>query len=346
MTMHAMKTTVRLLLCVLLACAVAHGQETNKAGTTAAQFLKIAVGARGTAMAGAVSAVVNDASALYWNPAGLLEVPRLSLYATHTNWIADIDHEYAGLVVPVGDNSRFGISATLLTVGEIEITTEQDPRGTGNFYKASDVAVGATYAVRMVDFFVFGTTLKYVTQSIYNESASAVAFDFGTRLYTGFNGIVIGMSYTNFGSTMKLEGRDLNRTYDPQPANSSNTGVRSSLETESWDLPTNFRVGIAWNVLGKTNTMTQSDNDRLILAVDGNHPNDSPENASVGAEYVWNDLLALRGGYHFNDDVKTWSAGVGIHWEASSSLSLGVDYALADMDRLNQIHVFSFTVEF
>ena len=341
-----MKTTVKLLLSVLLACAVAPGQETDKAGTTAAQFLKIGVGARGTAMAGAVSAVVNDASALYWNPPGLLELSRLSLYATHTKWIADIDHEFAGLVVPVGDNSRFGISATLLTIGEIEITTEQQPRGTGNFYKASDVAVGATYAVRMVDFFVFGASLKYITQSIYNESASAVALDFGTRLYTGFNGIVVGMSYTNFGSTMKLEGRDLNRTYDPQPTNSSNTGVRSSLETESWDLPTNFRVGIAWNILGKTNTMMQSDNDRLILALDGNHPNDSPENASVGAEYVWNDLLALRGGYHFNDDVKTWSAGVGIHWEASSRLLLGLDYALADMDRLDQIHVFSFTVEF
>jgi long-subunit fatty acid transport protein len=122
MTMHAMKTTLSLFLCVLLACVVAHGQETNKAGTTAAQFLKIGVGARGTAMAGAVSAVIDDASALYWNPAGLLELSRLSLHATHTKWIADIDHEYAGLVVPVGDNSRLGISATLLTVGEIEIT--------------------------------------------------------------------------------------------------------------------------------------------------------------------------------------------------------------------------------
>ncbi len=319
-----------------------YSQSTNKAGTTAAQFLKIGIGAKQIAMGGASAGFVNDESAMYWNPAGLAEVKRISFYTSHTNWFADLQHNYFGFIIPVSNNQTLGINATMLTMDEMEITTELDPQGTGEFFEASDIAVGVTYSMQLVDFFSFGGTVKFISQSIYNESATAFAVDLGTRLNTGYAGIKIGMSFTNFGTKMKLEGRDLRKTYDPNPNNASNVGVNSNLDTESWELPVNFRVGIGWDVASGYDALLISNEHQLHFAADANHPNDAPENISLGMEYTWRKLLSLRSGYHFNDDVRNWVAGVGIVWSIPNAATMGVDYAFQNLDKLGEVH--SFTV--
>ena len=341
---------MKTLLCILVSAAClagsAFGQQDNKAGTTAAQFLKIGVGARAIGMAEAAVGLADDPTSMYWNVSGLTGVTTTTITATHTNWFAGISHQYFGIVLPVGDDHRFGLNATVLDAGEIETTTEEEPHGTGDFYKANDVAVGVSYAARLVDFFSFGATVKFVSQSIANESASAIGVDLGTTLRTGYKGITIGMAFTNFGTTLQLDGRDLHRTYDPHPNNSANTGVSSYLATESWDLPVMFRVGIGWDLVGAGDALLHDDLHAVRLAIDARHPNDAPENASVGAEYEWGQLIALRGGYFFNDDVRTWSAGGGVRWHSDGSFAVGVDYAYASLDPLGPIHVFTLTMGF
>lgn len=337
---------LRHLILLLAGLSVTWAQQQNKSGTAAAQFLKIGVGGRAVGMAGATAGITDDMSALYWNPSGVLSVSGIGVFAAHTDWFADIQHQFFGAVVPVSDDHRFGISATVLTMGEMEITTELEPRGTGTFFDATDVAVGITYATRPVTFFSFGATVKYVAQSIYNESASAIALDLGTLLDTDFKGIKIGMAFTNFGTRLKLEGRDLHRTYDPNPNNATNVGVSSNLATEEWEMPINFRVGIGWDLIGQAGAMMKDETHGLLLAADANHPNDAPENASIGLEYHWSDIIALRSGYHFNDDVKKWTYGLGFSWGIPGSFSFAVDYAFMDLDRLAAVHVFSIMMGF
>ena len=323
-----------------------YGQETNKAGTTAAQFLKIGVDAASLGMAGANAGLVNDVSSTYWNPAGLVNVKSISVLASYTDWLLDLKHQYFGVVLPVSENHKIGISAILLTMGEMEITTELEPKGTGNFFDASDVMVGLSYSARLVDFFSFGITIKYITQNIYNETASALAVDIGTKLNTGYNGIKIGMVLSNFGTRMALEGRDLQRTYDPNLNNATNIGVASNLKTETWELPVNFRVGIGWELMGKGDVMIYDETNSIKIGIDGNHPNDGPENASVGVEYKWQDLIAFRSGYYFNDDVRKLTLGFGLNWEVPQTFTLGVDYAYANLERLGAVHSISLKIRF
>jgi hypothetical protein len=338
----------KLVLSVLIIFAVnfVHAQETNKAGTSVAQFLKIGVGAKEVAMAGATAGLVDDETSMYWNPAGLVNVKKIGVYASYTDWFADVKHNFFGFVIPVGDNQAIGINATVLSMDEMEITTELEPKGTGEFFDASDAAIGVTYSVQLVDFFSFGSTVKYITQSIYNETASSFALDLGTRLNTGFAGIKIGMSFTNFGGKLKLEGRDLLKTYDPNPNNSANNGVKSDLRTEEWEMPTNFRVGIGWDVIGSYDAASLSNEHSMKLALDANHPNDAPENVAVGMEYAWKKMLAIRGGYHFNDDVRSWVVGFGLNWDVPNTLKIGVDYAYAELERLGDTHSFSMRLGF
>ena len=323
-----------------------YAQETNKAGTSAAQFLKLGVGAKEIAMAGATAGLVNNESSMYWNPAGLVNVKKIGIYASHTKWFADINHSYFGFIIPIGSDQTIGISATSLTMDEIEITTELEPKGTGEFFEASDACIGLSYSIRLVDFFTFGSTVKYITQNIYNESASTIAIDIGTQLNTGYMGLKVGMSFTNFGGKLQLEGRDLQKTYDPNLNNSANNGVKSNLSTESWELPTNFRVGIGWDAINRYDAAMLSNEHKLRIGVDANHPNDAPENVSLGMDYEWRSLLSFRTGYHFNDDIRSWVVGFGLNWQIPNSLKLGVDYAYSDLDRLNDVHTFTFNIGF
>src|SRR4030065_386361 len=71
-------------------------------GTTAGQFLKIEVGAKAIAMGGAFVSQANDASALYWNPGSLSKLQNSRVMFTHTFWLADINHDFAGKYV--GEN--------------------------------------------------------------------------------------------------------------------------------------------------------------------------------------------------------------------------------------------------
>jgi len=334
-----------ILIIILFSFSVilTNAQSTNKAGTSSAQFLKIGVGAEQTSMAGATAALVSDESAMYWNPAGLVEVRRTGFYANFTNWFADIQHNYFGFVLPISNNQTIGINATMLTMNEMEVTTELEPQGTGVFFDASDIAIGISYSMQVVDFFSFGTTVKLISQSIYNESASAFAFDIGTKLNTGFYGIKIGMAFTNFGTKLQLSGRDLERTYDPNKSSASNVGVISDLKTEAWELPTNFRVGVGWDIVNSHSAMVIDNEHKLQLALDANHPIDAKENVAVGFNYTWHKLLSVRSGYHFNDDVYTWVIGFGVNWNIPNTANIGVDYAYSELDKLGDVH--SFTVK-
>lgn len=340
---------MRIIISVIFLLATINlnfAQESNKAGTTAAQFLKIGIGANSMAMGGAVVGLVKDASSMYWNPAGLVGVRKISLFSNYNDWFQDINHQYFGLVFPLNEDNKIGINATFLNMGEMEVTTERNPTGTGTFFNASDVSIGLSYAVQIVDFFAFGINAKFISQSIYNESATGFAIDLGTKLNTGYKGIKIGMSLLNFGTSMQLDGTDLLKQYDQNQNSATNVGVQSRLVTEAWDLPLNIKVGIGWDIISNEESLLWNDMHKLQLGIDFNHPFDSPEYLTLGTQYIWHNLLSLRGGYSFNDGEKTFSAGTGIFWDISRNLLLNIDYAFVNYERLNGIHSFSVGITF
>jgi len=312
----------------------------SKAGTSAAQFLKIGVGARAIAMGEAFVASSNDVLALYWNPAGLTFIDRASFSTTHTEWFAGITHDFVGVAVPIGQGA-LGASITLLNSDEIEITTILEPDGTGIYYDASDLAISLSYARSLLDRFSVGITGKYIQQKLYNESASTMAIDIGTILHTEFYGLRIGMCLSNFGGEMKLDGPDLIVPYNRGGNIAITPDIEAKMSTEKWPLPTNFRVGIAVDLIGKTGkSVVSSHSSRLTLAVDGSHPTDNEERGNIGLEYSWRNSVALRMGYKYNYAEEDISLGGGFQYAFGKAKVL-IDYAWASFGRLDYVHRFT-----
>jgi hypothetical protein len=232
-----------------------------------------------------------------------------------------------------------------LNTGEQEVTTVTQPEGTGVYYDVSDLSIGLTYARALTDRFSVGLTVKYIQQTLYNESANSFAIDIGSFLRTGFHDLVIAMSISNFGGSMQLDGRDLITITDINSNVSGNHNPDARLKTEPWPLPLIFRVGVAMNFVGGNDPIIQSENNRFTLAIDGVHPNDNTEKLHVGGEYAWSETVFARIGYRVNYDVEKWTFGVGFKLDIASQQA-AFDYALIDFRDLGKVSQFSLELNF
>ena len=317
----------------------------SKVGTAAAQFLKIGVGARAMGLGGSFTALANDVSTLYWNPAGITNINGFSLAVTHTEWFAEISHDFVGVVYPLSSSDAIALNVVALNTGEQEVTTVTQPEGTGIYYDVSDLAIGLSYARTLTDRFSVGLTVKYIQQNLYNESANAFAIDIGTFLRTGFHDLIIAMNMSNFGGSMQLEGRDLITITDVNNQVSGNYNPDARLKTEPWPLPLIFRVGVSMNLVGGDDPIIASEQNRFTLAIDGVHPNDNTEKINVGSEYSWNETVFARIGYRINYDVEKWTFGAGFKMKIGGQ-GVGFDYALIDFNDLGKISQFSLELRF
>jgi len=318
-----------------------------KVGMSGGQFLKIGHGARGAAMAGAVSAITNDLSSIYWNPAGLAEIPSLTAAFDYTSWFAGFNHNFAALGVPLGDNFAFAVHYTGLTSAEMERTTIERPNGTNQFFTASDISVGLSVAGFLTDQFSFGLTTRFLNNVMADASASGLAFDVGTKYRTGVQGIVLGVSLHGLTTQLTYSGNEFNRVWRQSEALwKSPDDV--ALIPSPFDIPLLFRANVAADVYKSPETVTSSlatgdiPVHYVVAALDFITTSDSPEQFALGAEYIWNNLLSFRAGYRMGHDIQGFSGGLGFKY-FTGSFSGRLDYAISplmrDMGLVNRISI-------
>ena len=183
------KTAIFMIAILCLDRGWAQSTNVTKVGVVAASFLEIGVGSRAIGMGGAFVGTADDASALYWNPSGIARLERFEIILVHTEWIADMRFDFAGVVVPLGRFGSIGGSITSLGMDDMMVRTEERPEGTGEYFSAGDLCVGLSFAVNLTNRFSIGCTGKYIQQHIWKENAWGLAVDLGTLFTTGFRGL-------------------------------------------------------------------------------------------------------------------------------------------------------------
>lgn len=338
-----MKKTCILFLIMLPSLPV-FSQNVTKVGTTAAGFLNIDVGARAVGMGSAYVTLSDDPTGVYWNPAGLAKISSAQAMFSHSSWLLDISFDFAAITFPLQGLGTIGVSAIFLTMDDMERTTINQPMGTGEYFSAGSYSFAVSYARSLTDRFSIGGNAKFIHEKIYHSSANGIALDIGTLFETQFNGLMIGMSISNYGTKMQMGGRDMLIQSDVDPSiTGNNENINSHLDTDAFDLPLMFRVGMSMDVL------KGAGNSNLILAVDALHPNNDVEYMNVGGEYVFNRMVALRAGYKTlfaRDSEVGLSLGGGITYRIMGFTELKVDYAYQDFGLLKNIQKFTLTLGF
>jgi hypothetical protein len=259
-----------ILLCLVPTLLLAQVETTSsfagrgKVGTTGLQFLKIGVSARAVGMGEAFTGLANDASAMYYNPAGLNQLSGKEIFFTHTKWPAGINYEYLGASLPIQKVGVFAAQVAVLTTGDMKRTVPY-VGWTGEYFSATDWLFGLSYGRMLTDKFSVGGTVKFISEWLEDEQVSVLAADFGTLFDVGVRGIKFGMMITNFGPNAKFIA-------------------------EEFALPINFKFGAVVDVF-------KQDLHRIQATFEGSHPNDNLEQVALGMEYTFSQYFALRGGY-------------------------------------------------
>jgi long-subunit fatty acid transport protein len=299
--------------CLLLLAAPHEAAAQDKVGTTGMQFLEIGVSPRADALGGAFTAIADDASAVYYNPAGMVQLENIQLMISHIDYPVDISYNFVGLVLPLRVGGVIGLGFYGLDAGDIPRTTYSFPYGDGTTFGAKDYALSVSYGRYLTDRFSVGMTFKIVDELLEIERASGWAADVGTIYNTGFRNFKITMMISNFGPNMKHISED-------------------------FPLPIDFRFGGAVDVL-------DNHNHRATLALEGSHPSDNRERYTAGIEYTFNEFALFRIGNRFERDLGGLSVGGGLRFDV---LGVGarLDYGYQDFGALDNVPRYSLTLDF
>ena len=336
-----MTNRIVLLLTILaFGSGLAAGQA--KTGTTVGQFLMIEPSARIGGMGNAGATMNDEIDAAYYNPAAIGHLTQSGVQFTHSPWLAGITFDYAGLALSLGEVGNLYGSVTSLNSGDIAVTTVDQPLGTGENYKVTDIAFGLGYGKQISERFSVGLQFKYLQETIWHSSMSGFALDVGTLYRISPNGLHIGASISNFGTRPQFDGRDLRIQFDQNKLiNGDNPAIPGQINTLDFPLPILFRVGVGLPV-------DVDRNNKLHIEVDAYHPSDNNESVSFGAEWMFFDTFAVRGGYQnlfLQDSEVGLTLGAGIHYTLDD-VRVSFDYAWANHGRLDYTQLLTFGVTF
>ena len=181
----------------------------TKVATCATNWLKLETGTRAIGMGGAYTAVGNGISGVPYNPASIAFIDNQEAFLSQTQYVADITYSVLGFGRNMSGTDFIGLHIFALDSGPMDLTTEDEPDGTGEQFKVTGICIRGTYARRLTDRLRIGVTGKYIREDIYTANMQTVALDIGSNFNTGIYGFILGMSVTNLGPEAKYGGEGL-----------------------------------------------------------------------------------------------------------------------------------------
>ena len=335
---------LRILGCavgVLAIAASAFAGNEGRIGTAGALELRIPIGSRSIAMGGAAIAGVTGTEAIFWNPAGTAEIEGTEVAFSHLTYIADMDVSFAAVATRFGDFGTIGLSAKVLSMGDIEVTNELNPEGTGETFAPAFSVFGLTYARRLTDRVAFGANAMYINENIFRESARGVAFDFGFMYNPMWRGLKFGAVVKNWGPEMSFDGPDFD--VDIQIPGSDPNSPQKTVRTKSttFELPSSVQFGMACELLNM---------DRNFVQVNGTYQSSNFNNDEfrVGGEYGYNDVLFARGGYIYSNQdeyIEGLTLGLGLAFRLGQTRML-FDYSWAQTEYFDDKQFYTLKIQF
>jgi hypothetical protein len=346
---HQMALMVALCTSTLLL-----GQSTPKYSN---EFLAVGVGGQAFGMSNSVIASVNDVTAGYWNPAGLVHMKdNIQLSYMHTNYFAGIaNYDYGGLAFKAGNNNVMGISFVRMGIDGIPNTLDLIRNGQIDYnriteFSAVDYAFIFSYAQKTLkDGLSFGANAKIINRKA-GQFAKAVGFGIDAGLqYHGENGwrlAVMARDVTSTFNAWKYTFTDaekdvLTQTGNEIPKNSLEItlpklilGVAKRVNFDQ-KFSMDAELNVDMNTDGRRNVPIQTD----VVSFDPH----------LGIQWGYSDVVFLRGGigsFQKVSDIEqkeSWTfqpnIGVGVDLK-----KFAIDYAMADVADVavtNYSHIFS-----
>jgi hypothetical protein len=336
---------VVLLACLLVNMAAFAGGG-NRVGTSSGVQLLIPIGARYLGMSGAAAAFCEGVESIYWNPAGMAKMPtQANAMFSYMPWIADIGVSYGAVAVDMGGFGVLGTSIKALSIGEIAVTTADQPDGTGEIFSPTFFTMTLSYAKQLTDQVAFGTNLNVISERLPRASATGVSIDAGIQYKNvgGVEGLLLGVVMKHIGPNMQYDGPGLYRVATDD--NSAKATSNLKIEAGSFELPSQVEIALAYQKevsdIGSVTATYLFQNNNFLHDMN-----------TLGGEFNFKDLAFIRAGYtmglDMNDDYEYIfgpTFGAGVHLK-SGGVDFWIDYAFNQREYFDNGNIFSVKIGF
>jgi len=351
-----MKIAIRILVMMAILLigvdsAFAGGGSRN--GTGGANELVIPVGARGIALGGSTISTESGIDALFWNPAGVANMTNSATATFSTmSYIANIGVEYGAVSANFEGFGVVSFDIKSLNVGDIPVTTNDQPDGTGQTFTPQFLTAGATYSRALTDRIAIGLTINYISETLGQVSSSGFGVNAGVQYKDlgDISGLSFGLAIKNIGPQMTFGGPGLLVKAAPTGSTSTPTDPFNrppsyySINAAPFDLPSAFDIGFGY-------APKLDDINALQLSLVFENNNFSGDVYNVGAEYGYNKMFFARLGYTMsptNQDpnyIYGFTAGAGINYDLGG-IDVKVDYAYRSVKYFTANNVFEISLGF
>jgi len=270
-------------------------------------------------------------------------------------WLVGITTAFAAVGFRIPSLGTMALELIYADYGEMEVTTMDFQNGNGEHFDAKDLAFSISYGRNLTNWFGVGFSGKYIASQIWHTSASAIAADLGIQINTTFfspsgqrkDGLVLGMSISNYGKCMRYDGIDLLSPIDIDPNYEGNfRDVPGQFRLQEWELPLIFRLGVAIHPI-------LTENHKLTLAIDALHLNNNAESVNVGAQYAFNSpgigRVFFRAGYKalfIPQSQYSWAFGFGLEKNLIGNTGFRIEYAFREIGILGNVHNYGVSLLF
>jgi opacity protein-like surface antigen len=333
------------LLALFIAYApMAEAGNPDRQGEAGAYELLMNPWARSAGLHTMTTANIQGVEALRLNVAGMGRINNLEAMVSYANYLqgTDITMNSIGVVTKTGERGAFGLSLMTLDFGEIDVTTTDQPEGTGATFSPSFFNLALGYAHTFENKISVGLAVRLVSESISNVSAFGFAIDAGVQYVTGEeDNFKFGISLRNVGSPMKFTGEGL-ATPAPSP-NGGGYEVTLNQRSATYELPSMLNIGWSYDFLF-------GPRHRFTLVGNFTSNSFSQDQLGAGAEYAFNELFMVRAGYKTDlgdvaeaeESIYTGlSAGASFELplnKENKNVRLGIDYAYRNTRLWNGTH--------
>jgi hypothetical protein len=269
----------KILIAIFLFLAINQSNAQNDgSGNTGLAFLKLGVGARSIAMGEAFSSYTDDATAIIYNPARLLNGTKNNVMLMHNSAAQDFSNDFLGAKVSF---EKFALGFGILKSGVDNIEIRLQPGAVLDKFNSENLSINLGAAYKINEFISVGLAAKFLYEKIYVDEASGLGFD-------------IGSSYSKDNTTFSFV--------------ITNIGSMNELKSVSTKLPTAIRFGGSYLIPTK--------NFNIGIAIEGFKVLDGGLfHINAGGEGSYKDLVFLRIGYQTKYESKGFAAGLGLKYK-------------------------------
>lgn len=269
----------------------------DRKGQAGASELLINPWARSSGFANANGATASGLEASFLNIAGIAHTTKTEVLFSHTNWLkgSGVKLNSLGLTQRVGESGVMGIGLVSTSLGDIPITTTEQPEGKIGNFSPRFFNLGLSYAKEFSHSIYGGLNVKIISESIADLKATGVAFDAGIQYVTGKrDNIHFGISLKNVGAPLKYSG-------DGFAVKNTTGSYVYTVEQRAakFEMPSLIIISGAYDLYSSKTDTTH----KFTIAYSFVSNSFTSNQHCIGLQYSFNKMFMLRGGYVYEADL-------------------------------------------